>query len=103
LADVYTTRFLNAGAVAFAEFTAPAGYRCVLRDINMLFNGALTADGWSFAIAGKLLAAGQVPSSAVFMWRWQGRQVIEAGEELTFGASNPNFYVMATGYQLFLP
>jgi hypothetical protein len=103
---VYSNRLFQALALmASASFTVPAGFKAVLRDVDVFVYGSTT--GQAFSIVGPI---GQIiwnlniggPSNGSWH-QWSGRQVFGPGEQVFFEATAPGTDVTASGYLLQLP
>lgn len=99
---------MGGGAVDLLTATVPSGVVWVVRDSLLYFDGASTSDAYALEvnIAGGglcVIQRGIATASVQAIYPWQGRQVLNAGDELVFGASTLNWYVMVSGYELTLP
>lgn len=105
---VYSTRFCNSSISSAGDttlYTVPAGFRAVLRDVDIYFGGAtgivveLRATGINFV---PFAATTTDPEPGV----WRGRQVLNAGESLTVHVATlpagGGLNVFASGYLLTL-
>ena len=102
---VYSTRIFAALALEGSQtFTCPAGYRTVLRDVDLwMYNNA---DTDFFYVAGSedqnIWAI--VADAGVFgAYQWRGRQVFNPGELIIFSNAGGFVDVTASGYLLTLP
>ena len=105
MARVYSTRFISeAGVTAFADYTVPAGFRAVLRDVWVYAGSQITTvDFQLFSGTGAVMwSIGNPPLNPAF-WFWQGRQVYEEGEAIGFQVHAGNVDYSASGYLLDLP
>lgn len=108
MSRLYSKRLLVGGALDSASATVPAGVVWVVRDSLLYFDGASTSDGYALEvnIAGGglgVIQRGIATATQQEIFAWQGRQVLNAGDELVFGASTLNWYIMVSGYELTLP
>lgn len=103
MASVYSRQFFIGilppnGTVIF---TVPASQTLVLRDIE-LYNGSGAVGGCSIQcrVSGALQSVlFQAFELGADNWaQWQGRAVLEQGQELASGAGAPNFYAHVSGY-----
>jgi hypothetical protein len=108
MSRLYSARLLGGGATDSLSAVVPAGYRWVVRDAVLFFDGAGTNDDATLYVliagggTGQLLYV-QATASQVSLTHWEGRQVLNAGDTLGFGASTLNWYVLVSGYQLTTP
>lgn len=105
MATVYSVRIMGGGAVDVLGATCPAGIRWIVRDVLLFFDGAESADAFNLSVGpgtGVIMYGVATPGHAQ-VFEWQGRTVIEPGEELVFGAGSANWYVLVSGYALTLP
>ena len=105
MAKLYSKRLLaSAGATDALSATVPAGVIWIVRDAILTFDGAVTSDAYQLGIVGVApILYGQVAGGSVARIVYQGRQVLDAGEQLFFGASTLNWYVLVSGYELTTP
>jgi hypothetical protein len=91
------------GLTGTATFTVPAGFRCVLRDLDAYNGGTFTSDTiFLHGQLGQAIWYGQTSSSEGSYHSWRGRQVIDQG--LTFAvAVSGTWDVTVSGYLLTLP
>jgi hypothetical protein len=104
--QVYSTRFIASGAADFAgTYTVPAGFRAIIRDLVAYCPAPVSGEyvymssttlGFAFWIS---TFAGDNNSA-----QFQGRTVLEPGENLTTGGNCPaGCGVIVSGYLLTLP
>jgi hypothetical protein len=108
MSKVYSTRFIGSGAVDSVSETVPSGVLWVVRDAILFFDGANSNDGYSLSAyfvggGAGVIQSGQSTAGEILLVHWEGRQVLNAGDELEFSASTLNWYVMVSGYVLTLP
>lgn len=103
---VYSTRFIGQEfSTSYAEYTAPVGYVTIIRDIDVVNNGAtpgffvfLSNLTENYAIWLAKFSDSQQTLS------WRGRQVIAAGETIALGQSGTStLQGCVSGYLLTLP
>lgn len=98
---VYSTRFLAwSSETTPGPYEVPAGYVLVLRDLDV-YSGGGAIISWKLSvndvatITGGQFTDESIPQTAT----WRGRQVLQAGEFLTF-ASDGATDGLASGYLL---
>jgi len=108
MARLYSKRLLAGGATDSLSATVPPDVVWVVRDSILYFDGVSSSD--AYALLGELVGGatvviqrGQVAGGSEETIEWQGRQVLESGDQLVFGASTANWYVIVSGYELTLP
>lgn len=102
---VYSTQFCK-GSVSGSPvvlYTVPSGYIAVLRSIAAYNNtgssqSVLLSPGVSGSSEGAFAKDDSLASGDVF--QWEGRQVLNAGEQLIVAFPNATLAVMASGYLL---
>lgn len=107
MSQVYSTRFIASPAPDFPPppYEVPGGFIAVIRSIEIF--AAPSQDGYNALV--QLVE----PAVVLFSWdptvggstfHWDGRQVLEAGEELTINStlSAPSSMIVS-GYLLTLP
>jgi hypothetical protein len=104
---VYSTRFIaETSALTSPTFVVPAGYRAVVRSIDLYWIGGSAADTGIVLWAGLayIFVAHATPSTEQ-TFQWQGRQVGNPGDTLTFFARDQpgDWGILASGYLLTLP
>jgi hypothetical protein len=107
-APVYSARLLAGGATDSLDATVPGGVLWVVRDAVIFFDGADSNDGYSLSGylvdgAAIVIQTGQSTAGQILLEHWTGRQVLNPGDRLSFGASTMNWYVTVSGYVLTLP
>jgi len=102
---VYSTQFCkgSVGGSPAILYTVPAGYIAVLRSIAAYNNtgtaqSVLLSPGVSGSSEGAFAKDDSLASGDVF--QWEGRQVLNAGEQLIVAFPNATVAVMASGYLL---
>lgn len=103
---VYSTQFIaRAGLNVNVGYTVPAGYRAVLRDVDVACATG-SGDTRIFFLenpqGGLVWVAIANPESYV-SFQWRGRQVYNPGEIITFNPAEGAWDVMGSGYLLTLP
>jgi hypothetical protein len=85
----------------------PAGFRWVVRDVRAI-NGTL--EGSLLFVAQLLIHGGNTifstPANMTLgglMYDWQGRAIVNTGEQLELSLGDPGWTVAVDGYQLTLP
>ena len=85
----------------------PTGYKWVLRDVHATLPGTWPygAQGWGiYNLGGVELVACRPPAAVQgSAFDWQGRQIVEEGDSITFIALEFGWSVAVSGYQLTLP
>lgn len=101
MAAVYSKRLIQAQALnGSASFTVPAGYTCVVRDLDaFVASGGSGAGLFLIGAGGQTMAAYNSIGSAFAVFAWRGRQVLEAGETVTVTTTGP-CDVTVSGYLL---
>jgi hypothetical protein len=105
MSSVYSTRFIEATALTdFAGYEVPSGFRAVVRDAWVTNNASIAAISWSLGrnIGATWWQQNDVTTGPNYYY-WQGRQVLEAGEELQFYSGGDAIDVAVCGYLLTLP
>lgn len=103
--SVYSTQFFLGAMPANGTviYTVPTGYTVVVRDIE-LYNGSAGPGGCSVQIrvSGALEAViFLAPDMGANTWaQWQGRAVLNVGQELASGAGASGFLGVVSGYLL---
>jgi hypothetical protein len=101
--NVYSTRFIqssNLGSELLA--TVPTGLTWIVKDITAVCVSP-AAGATFFAVApgiGLLTYVAATGSGPAIVHRWQGMQVLKAGEQLGMAASGATWTAMISGYQL---
>lgn len=106
MAAVYSVCFFRAfTAVGPLQFTCPAGFVCVLRDVDVVGESNGSSDVLSIDIEGLGFIWGVQGSGGAFQTaQWRGRSVFTEGQVLEAGISGAGtWHVSASGYQLTLP
>lgn len=103
---VYSTQLIGAAGLGNTNigYTVPAGYVCVLRDVDAFCHP--TGSASAFVIAGNLSAViwyWENASGFVGSGQWRGRQVFRPGQIITFEAQIGTYDFSASGYLLSLP
>ena len=99
--SVYSTRLLAFAADGTPPaFTVPAGYICVVRDIDVSWGGGSMVNFAASVNAVAKFWQGQFNAlSEPQVAQWRGRQVVYPGEDLVFAADGP-VDGMISGYLL---
>lgn len=102
---VYSTQFLTGlFPTAPVYYTVPAGYRAVLRDISVYWNGDVSGGVLNVAIASVALVYRFTgPANVAEGQQWTGRMVLDPGQQLEFSPASGNWGFIASGYLLSLP
>jgi hypothetical protein len=102
---VYSERFVAvSGLTSIVSYTVPAGYRMVLRDIDIFQGSQPTAPDFRCRGAGGATIFQITGGVLTDTWSaWRGRQVFYEGERVDFIANVGNCDVTASGYLLTLP
>lgn len=109
MSAVYSIRMFSGsvssgGTVTLA--TVPPGYVWVVRDVSV--TAPTSTDAGSVAI----YVSGGTPSATIQRWasvaglstvQWQGRQVLEAGDDLRMLVGAGSVQALVSGYQLSAP
>jgi len=104
MARVYSVRLLGGGATDGLGATCPENVRWVVRDAQLYYDGASGADQYNLSVVGiGPIMYGTATADKAEIFEWQGRQVVNPGEELYFSSSTANWYVLVSGYALTLP
>lgn len=103
---VYSTQFLaDYPWGSDVSFTVPAGYIAIVRSIDLFQGGGSGGHELQVYLGYSSAVVFNVPSSAAgASYHWEGRQVLEQGDELI--ATNPSAgpaSVLASGYLLTTP
>jgi hypothetical protein len=102
-APVFSTRFFGLQEVAGSyTYTVPAGYRAVLRCVDLVQQGT-SSNAFGLAVIGLgfIWYIDSATYSASVHFQWQGRQVLNPGEQLQ--ADLPGLCtIFASGYLLSL-
>lgn len=106
MSTVYSTCFFRAfTAVGPLQFTCPAGFVAVLRDVDVVAESNASSDVLEVAIEGLGFIWGVQGSGGAFQTaQWRGRSVFTAGQVLEATVTGPGtWHVSACGYLLSLP
>jgi hypothetical protein len=105
MAAVYTQR-LFLGSVAAASsitiYTAPSGVIVVIRDISFIPFGGSTPWEITLGINGTFFYQEESTTAPAF-FHWEGRAVMEAGDEITCNTNSGGLDGQITGYVLSTP
>jgi hypothetical protein len=86
---VYSHRFMAWAAQTFpTPYVVPSGYVAVVRDIDIWSGGGAIIQ-WTVAIntIARFVGGAFTVTSVQQVAQWRGRQILNAGEELTFAAT----------------
>lgn len=104
---VYSVRFISGNIPAPGGglfYTVPAGYRAVVRDLDVAYQTTGGSTQVEFAIAGVTFFGNAQNSSALWVAvQWRGRQIANAGDQIGVGVSGDSSSVAVSGYLLVLP
>jgi hypothetical protein len=110
LPPVYSKRFAEVAVLPLGGSllgTVPAGFIWIVRSATF-FNG----EAWSVGLFGCWLTTGtgvffagvgQADAQGNRVYTWEGRQVLESGENLLASASDDFWSVVVSGYELSTP
>lgn len=103
---LYSTQFIaRAGLNVNVGYTVPEGYRAVLRQVDVACaTGA--GDNRLFFLEnpqGGIIWIAEANPEEYFSDQWQGRQVFNPGDIMTFNPAEGAWDVMGSGYLLTLP
>lgn len=102
MARVYSTRlFLGnvAAASSVTLYTAPAGYTVVIRDISFIPFGGSTPWEVTIGINGTFFYQ-EESASAPALFHWEGRAVMNPGDEITCNTNTGGLDGQISGYLL---
>lgn len=105
MATLYSTRFIQAQALAFsAVYNVPAGFIAVIRDCSVYNNsGAASASVFLEGALGQTIFFAGNGIGTQASHQWTGRQVVEAGETITVAVGSGTWDVSVSGYLLTSP
>ena len=100
-ARAYTRRFLDGGLTAAGvSVHVPTGYRWIVRDIAVGWNGAEAARITVSSSRGYIAVVELIASAYVRTNHWAGRVCLYPGERITASSVPDGTLVMITGYEL---
>lgn len=100
--SVYSKRFLaGAGASGAISATVPAGRVWIVRDCDLVFAGSLPANAGFQGSDGQFVYYVEVAAGSTQLWYgWRGRQILNAGETLTYHSFAGVCDFAISGYEL---
>lgn len=112
MANVYSTLFYRNGSLTAGSviaYTVPAGFVAVVRDIDLFLN-----QPWDSQLLSGILVSTRFPTTALFgvlspkargnqPYHWEGRQVLNPGDELTLNVYDSGWEATISGFLLALP
>lgn len=110
LPPVYSQRFLGAqlGGAAQVAASVPAGYRWIVRDIDLFLEETAANEGgqvYATTSAGATiwLPMSYIPGVGGGHVQWTGRQVLNPGDVLVYSQAAGTGVITVSGYALTLP
>jgi hypothetical protein len=108
VANVYSTRFIQgiiAGTALF--YNVPAGFVAVVRDIECMNFGTYTEGLQLVWVTGpsttNIFQVAQPLARVGPVYSWDGRVVLQAGEQIKAQALDSNWHVRVDGFLLSIP
>lgn len=103
MAAVYSTKLFEGRDVSSWSYTVPAGFRLVVRDIDVFFGGGVEGGAANFVgTLGQTFAYFPFTGLESSGQHWQGRAVFDPGDEIGL-VSGVGVDVTVSGYLLTLP
>lgn len=108
MATVYSVRLFQALGLSpgtVVAYTVPAGYRAILRDIDLYSSaGVSNSEIYIEGALGQTIFHAEVAATTQDSPQWRGRQVLYEGETISVNVGGASSWdVTISGYELTLP